>query len=263
MTSRGDLAGVPRLIANLDAVAVLRESVGGREPDPVQAAAIVEAAGVAGISVQLRDDRRFIQDRDVRILKETVKSAFHLSIVVSEGLLAIAEAVKPDWVTLVPGAEESAPGQDLSEADLGQAIDRLRRAGSQVALRLTPDLEMVKQAAGLGAHGISLDLQGYTDADDPSEASGKLEELRNGADYAHKLGLLVRTAGAISVRNADRLFEISSIAEHEVGQGLMARGVLIGLEAAVRELLGLLRTARPLVPQYRNDSPWQVLVAGS
>jgi pyridoxine 5-phosphate synthase len=253
MPNAGDMGGAPQLIANLDAVAMLREMRGGDEPDPVQAAAIAEAAGVAGVAVELREDRRFIQDRDVRILKETVKSSFSLAVTVSEAMLAIAEAVKPDWVLLVPDrdAGETVPGHELSESALRQAIDRLKRVGIRVGLRLGADLEMVKQAAGLGAHGISLDVTAYTGATDDLNAEAELEGLRNAADYAHKLGLRVRSAGGLSVRNCEPVFDLRSIGEHEMGHGLMARALLIGLDAAVRELLGLMRAARPLVPQYR------------
>jgi pyridoxine 5-phosphate synthase len=255
MNNGSDMGNVPQLIANLDAVALLRETSRSAEPDPVQAAAIVEAAGVAGVAVHLREDRRYIQDRDVRLLKETVKSSFNLTISPTEGLLAITEALKPDQVTLIPSAEASAEvgDQDLADhdQDLRGAVEGLQRAGMRVGLVVQPDLELIKQAAGLGAQAISLHLKGYANAADPSAAEQELEALRNAADYARKLGLRVRAAGGVHVRNCEPLFEIESIHEHELGHGLMARAVLIGLGEAVRELIGLMRAARSLVPQYR------------
>jgi len=250
-----DMSNVPRLIANLDAIAMLRETSRSMEPDPVQAAAIAEAAGAAGVAVHLREDRRYIQDRDARLLKETVKSSFHLSIAPTEGLLTIAEALAPDHVTLVPvsdAAGETA-GEDLGarEDDLRGAIERLGRTGARVGLVVEPDLELIKQAAGLGAQAVSLHLGAYAQAGEPSRADQELEALRNAADYARRLGLRVRAAGGAHVRNCEPLFAIESIQEHEIGHGLVARAVLIGLGEAVRELIGLMRAARSLVPQYR------------
>jgi pyridoxine 5-phosphate synthase len=234
---------------------MLRESCRSVEPDPVQAAAIVEAAGATGIAVHLRDDRRFIQDRDVRLLQETVKSSFNLAIAPTEGLLAIAEAVKSDQVTLVPAAD--GPGKvddrDMTsrDEDLRQAIERLKRAGIRVGLLVQPDLELVKQAVALGAQSISLHVGAYAEADERGEAERELETVQHAAEYARKLGLRVRAAGGVHVRNCEPLFKIESIQEHEVGHGLMARAVIIGLGEAVRELSGLMRAARSFVPQYR------------
>lgn len=253
MASTSDFVAA-QLIANLDAVAMLRESCRSTEPDPVQAAAIVEAAGASGVAVHLRDDRRYVQDRDVRLLKETVKSSFTLHIAPSDALLAIAEAVKPDLVTLVPGDEgPESLEQDPSERedDLQHAVEQLKRAGVRVGLLVQPDLELVQTAADLGAQAVSIHTGGYVRAFGTPEMDQELETLRNAADYARRLGLRVRSAGGANVRNFEPLIELDSIQEHEVGQGLLARAVLIGLGEAVRELSGLMRAARPLVPQYR------------
>ena len=253
MNSTYDLGVVPQLIVNLDAIAMVRESGRTNEPDPVQAAAIVEAAGAAGVAVHLREDRRFVQDRDVRLLKETVKSSFSLAIAPTEGLLAIADAVKPDQVTLVPTVETEGIDQDMTArgADLRSAIERLQRSGVRTGLLVQPDLELVKEAASLGAQSISLYVGTYSRATGAQEVEQDIDALRNAADYARKLGLRVRTVGGSNVRNCEPLFELESIHEYEVGHGLMARAMLIGLGEAVRELLGLMRAARSLIPQYR------------
>ena len=255
MNNSPEMGSVPQLMVNLDAVAMLRESSRSSEPDPVQAAAIVEAAGAAGVVVHLREDRRFVQDRDVRLLKETVKSTFSLAIAPTAGLMAIAEAIKPDQVTLVPMSDSGADDEEYDltsrEDDLRQAIESLRRGGSRVGLLVQPDLELIKEAAGLGAQSISLHIGGFCRATDSQQVEQTLDDLRNAADYARKLGLRVRTAGGTHLRNCGSLFELESVREYEVGHGLMARAMLIGLGEAVRELLGLMRAARSLIPQYR------------
>ncbi|MGD8395868.1 MAG: pyridoxine 5'-phosphate synthase [Candidatus Eiseniibacteriota bacterium] len=255
MSTTPSIGNVPQLIVNLDAIALLRESSRSSEPDPVQAAAVAEAAGAAGIAVHLCEDRRHVQDRDVRLLKETVKGGFTLAIAPTEGLQAIAEAIKPDHVVLVPTAdadgEES--DQDLAarEDDLRHAVERLRRVGTRVGLLVQPDLELVKHAAEIGAQSVSIHIGGYARATDQTGIERELETLRNTADYAAKLGLRARTAGGVHPRKYEPLFEIDSFQEHELGHGLLARALMVGLGEAVRELSGLMRAARSLVPQYR------------
>jgi pyridoxine 5-phosphate synthase len=248
---------MPELIVNLDSVAMLREACRALEPDPVQVAAVAEAAGAAGISVQLREDRRHVQDRDTRVLKETVKTSFMLAIVPSEPLLLVAEALKPDWVTLVPaGAGVSGAGvsgRELSGRDDGlrPAVESLRRAGIRVGLLVQPDLDLVKLAAGLGVQGVSLHAGSYAARFGSPDEQREIEALQNAAEYAQKLGLRARVAEGVDFRNGGPLFAMGAVQAFEVGHALMARAMLVGIGEAVRELIGLMRSARPAVPQYR------------
>jgi len=250
MESTTEFGGVPQLIVGLDSIAAVRSIHGSSEPDPVQAAAIVEAAGANGVAVTLTEERDRVLDRDVRLLKETTKGAFHLTIRAVEAMLAIAQAVKPDDVTLI--WDFGVGDRQASEADLQQAIGRLRRESIRVGVHLPePDLERIKLVAGLGASAVRLDAGVYTDAEDAAAVQRGLEDLQHAAGYAHKLGLRVRSHGDLNIRNCAALFDTRSFAEHEIGYGVMSRAILIGLDAAVRELLGLMRAARPLIPQYR------------
>ncbi len=230
----------PLLIANLDWVAALRSGSGSLEPDPVQAAALAEAAGALGIGVTIRESRDGIQDRDVRLLKETVKTPFHLSIPLAEAMVAIAEAIKPDSVTLVLNNDTTGAG----EAEIRRAVDRLRQAGLGVGCRLAPDTERVKQAAAWGARHVVLDVSDCTQAGAPE---GATEAVRNASEYAQKLGLKVRARGGIHHRNCQTLLDFHAIDELEVGHGLAARAVMVGLSEAVREVVSLGRAARSLV----------------
>lgn len=243
---------MPELIVNLDSVAMLREACRALEPDPVQVAAVAEAAGAAGISVQLREDRRHVQDRDTRVLKETVKTSFMLAIAPSEPLLLVAEALKPDWVTLVP-AGGGASGRELSGRDDGlrPAVEGLKRAGIRVGLLVQPDLDLVKLAAGLGVQGVSLHAGSYAARFGSPDEQREIEALQNAAEYAQKLGLRVRVAEGVDFRNGGPLFAMGAVQAFEVGHALMARAMLVGIGEAVRELIGLMRSARPAVPQYR------------
>jgi len=249
---------MPELIVNLDSVALLREGGRALDPDPVQVAAVAEAAGAAGISVQLREDRRHVQDRDVRVLRETVKTSLTLTIAPGDALLVIAEALRPDWVNLVPGGD-SAPGGGAAggvaaggrEDGLRAAVDTLRQAGIRTSLLIQPDLDLVKMAAGLGVQAVSLHAGAYAaQYGGPGEARER-EMIQNAAEYAQKLGLRVRVAEGIDFRNGEPLFAMGAVNGFEIGHALVARSVLVGVDAAVRELIGLMRTARAAGPQFR------------
>jgi pyridoxine 5-phosphate synthase len=239
---------MPELIVNLDSIAALREAARAVEPDPVQAAAVAEAAGAAGIAIGLRGDRRHVQDRDVRVLKETVKTSLTLAIEPAEPLVLVAEAVKPDCVTLVPAAAGADGAEDRAVLS---ALEVLRRSPLRVDLQVAPDLDRVKQAAGLGVQGVTLHAGAYTASFGTAAEERELEALQNAAEYAQKLGLRVRVTGAIDYRNAGPLFAIGAVQGFVVGHALAARAVVTGIGDAVRELIGLMRSARLAVPQYR------------
>jgi pyridoxine 5-phosphate synthase len=245
------------LIVNLDSVALLREGCRAFEPDPVQVAALAEAAGAAGISVHLREDRRHVQDRDIRVLKETVKTSLTLAIAPNEPLLLVAEALRPDWVTLVPpgagmsGAAAGSESESLHDEGLGPAVELLRRAGIRVGLLVQPDLDLVKLAAGIGVQGVSLHAGAYAERFGTAGEEREYESIENAAEYAQKLGLKVRVAEGADFRTGRPLFGIGAVQAFEVGHALAARAMLAGMGEAVRELIGLMRIARPAVSQYR------------
>lgn len=242
------------LIVNLDSVALLREGGSALDPDPVQVAAVAEAAGAAGISVQLREDRRHVQDRDVRVLKETVKTSLTLTIAPTDALLVIAEALRPDWVNLVPGggaAPAGAAGAGGKEDGLRGAVETLRQGGLRSSLLIQPDLDLVKMAAGLGVQAVSLHAGAYAAQFGAAGEARECEMIQNAAEYAHKLGLRVRVAEGIDFRNGEPLFAMGAVNGYEVGHALVARAVLVGVDAAVRELIGLMRTAHPAGPPFR------------
>jgi pyridoxine 5-phosphate synthase len=243
------------LIVSLDSVALLREGGGALEPDPVQVAAVAEAAGAAGISVQLREDRRHVQDRDVRVLRETVKTSLTLTIAPSDALLVIAEALRPDWVNLVPGGGGSPAGPagaSGQEDGLRGAVETLRQGGLRTSLLIQPDLDLVKMAAGLGVQAVSLHAGAYAAQFGSADEAREREMIQNAAEYAQKLGLRVRVAEGIDFRNGEPLFGMGAVSGFEVGHALVARAVLVGVDAAVRELIGLMRTARRPALEFRT-----------
>lgn len=234
-----------RLCVNVDHVATVRQARGGSEPDPVTAAAIAEIAGASGIVVHLRGDRRHIQDRDLEILRRTVKTHLNLEMAATEEMLSIAEKIKPDQVTLVP----ERPGEVTTEGGLdvaGQlkplkaAIDRLKKAGIFVSLFIDPDRSQVKASADAGAEMVELNTDRYSIAAGEEEEDGAFEALEKAAAQAAESSLRVAAGHGLNYRNVTRISRIPEVEELNIGHNIIARATLDGLENAVRDMLALI-----------------------
>ena len=238
-----------RLGVNIDHVATLRQARGGHEPDPVAAALLAQSAGAHGITVHLRGDRRHIQERDLRLLKEV------LVVPLTAECAATAEAMeaiipcKPSWVTLVPESREELTTQGGLDAIFLQGMLRpvvrdLRGAGVHVSLFVDPVLDQVKMAAKLEADAVELNTGSYSDLPMDADASLELGRLRDAARLASRLGLRVLAGHGLNLQNVGPVAAIPEIEELNIGHSLVGRAVLVGLERAVGEMLSAMEKAR-------------------
>ena len=231
------------LLINIDHVATLRNARRETFPDPVHAAALCEQAGADGIVFHLREDRRHITDRDVRLLKETVTSKLDFECSTAEDIIAICCEVQPPLATLVPERREEVTtegGMDVlgSRARLEVVIPRLYDAGIQeVALFVDPDLEQIDATHAVGANTIELHTGDYANATAMAERLAVAERLGRAAEHAHNLGLRVHAGHGLDYRNF-HLFadKVPHVAEVSIGFAVIARAVLVGLPEAVREM---------------------------
>ncbi len=240
-----------KLGVNIDHVATIRQARMGREPDPVGAAALAELAGADGITVHLREDRRHIQDRDVRILRQSVRTRLNLEMAVSEEILKIAESVKPDMATLVPERRQEVTtegGLDVAGAfdTVKAAVSRLKQAGIAVSLFIDANEKQVEAAAKTGASFIELHTGRYADAMSEAEHEAERQKLYDMAARAKKLGLRVNAGHGITYWNVQDLVLMPGLEEFNIGHSIISRAVLSGLERAVAEMKKAIREAEIL-----------------
>ena len=230
-----------RLGVNIDHVATLRQARGGHEPDPLAAAVLVELAGADGIVVHLREDRRHIQDRDLALLREIVRTKLDLEMAAEEDMAKIALNVKPHMVTLVPERRQELTtegGLDVGgQRDRIQAIiNLLHEGGIPVSLFIDADLNQVKAAHKVSADYVELHTGRYANASRLKEEQAEFEALGQAAKLAFKLGMGVNAGHGLNYRNVKRLTQIHEIVEYNIGHSIIARAVLVGLDQAVREM---------------------------
>jgi pyridoxine 5-phosphate synthase len=228
-----------RLHVNIDHVATLRQARGVSYPDPVWAAAICELAGAHGITVHLREDRRHIQDRDLQLLRQTVRTELNMEMAATEEMIGIAVALKPDIVTLVPEKRQERTtegGLDPSTPALRAAIERLKGVGIDVSLFIAPDLEIVRASAALGASTVELHTGEYCHARGTA-VPHELDRLVRSAALAASLGLKVAAGHGLDYPNVGPVAEIAEIEELNIGHAIISRAVLVGLERAVQDML--------------------------
>jgi pyridoxine 5-phosphate synthase len=234
------------LCINVDHIATVRQARGTTEPDPVTAAGIVEIAGADGIVVHLREDRRHIQDRDVKLLRQTVKTRLTLEMAATHEMIVIASDIKPDMVTLVPESREELTtegGLDVVtlEKHLSKAVTRLHDAGIPVSLFVDPEQNQIEAAKQTGADCIEIHTGLYADAPSPDIEDKKFEQIVTVARAAMDLGLRVHAGHGLNYRNTARLAAVYEIQEFSIGHAVVARAVFVGLERAVREMLSLVQ----------------------
>jgi len=236
---------VPRLGVNIDHVATLRQARGGTDPDPLAAAVLVELAGADGIVVHLREDRRHIQDRDLHLLRELIRTKLDLEMAADETMAKIALTIKPDMVTLVPEKRQELTtegGLDVvgHKDRIQQIVNMLHEASIPVSLFIEPDLTQVKAAHRVSADFVELHTGRYANATRSKEADAEVEAITQAAKLSYKLGLGVNAGHGLDYRNVTRLTYISEIVEYNIGHSIIARAVLVGLDQAVREMKALL-----------------------
>jgi len=240
---------IMRLYVNIDHVATVRQARRTDEPDPVRAAVLAELGGADGITVHLREDRRHIQDRDVRLLMETARTGVNLELAASSEVLELACAWRPMQATLVPEKREEITtegGLDVSEGSrraLAAAMERLGAVGIRTSLFIDPDEEAIRASADLGAVAVELHTGEYANTRGP-ERTQQLARLNRGASLARKLGLDVHAGHGLTYENVTPVAAIPELEELNIGHSIIARSVFTGLEAAVREMATLIRRAR-------------------
>jgi pyridoxine 5-phosphate synthase len=237
-----------KLHVNIDHVATLRQARGTPYPDPVWAASLAELAGADGITVHLREDRRHIQDRDVRLLRQTVRGALNLEMAATDEMVAIARELKPDVVTLVPEKREERTtegGLDVRAASTRRAAEALGGAGIPVSLFIDPTETAVRDTHALGVPRLELHTGEYCERFSPLAGAPKeLEQIGRAAALGAELGLHVAAGHGLDYPNVGPIAAIGAIEELNIGHALIARAVLVGLERAVREMRTILDQAR-------------------
>jgi pyridoxine 5-phosphate synthase len=237
--------GVPRLEVNVDHVATLRQARLIDEPDPVTAAALAELAGADGIIVHLREDRRHIQDRDLRLLRKTLKTRLNLEMAATQEMLEVAREVQPHVVTLVPEKRQELTTEGGLEvagnrAALAEYLLALKAAGLRVSLFVDPVDPQIQAAKEVGAEWVELHTGSYAEAPTRAEATRLFQELVNAARHARSLGLKVKCGHGLNYRNIKPFRGREEFAEYSIGHAIIARAVLVGIERAVREMIALI-----------------------
>lgn len=239
-----------KLAINVDHVATVREARGTNEPDPVLAAGICELAGAQGIVVHLREDRRHIQDRDVRLLRQTVKTKLNLEMGANEEIIQIALEIKPDMVTLVPEKRKELTTEGGLQVagqkkKLGEVIARMTGANIPVSLFVDPDARQIRAASEVGATFVEIHTGRYADATDEQERDQEFALIAEAAEAAYEAGLRVNAGHGLNYLNTPRVAALETIEELSIGHAVMARAVFVGLDQAVREMLALLGPRNP------------------
>jgi pyridoxine 5-phosphate synthase len=233
---------------NIDHVATLRQARRGRFPDPVHAALAAEVSGADSITLHLREDRRHIQDHDVRALRPLLQTRMNLEMAVTDEMLGIAAEVRPADCCLVPERrlEITTEGGLDAAAQLPrvrEAVAELREAGVRVALFIDPDREQIEAAAQTAAPVVELHTGAYAEAAGPRVAT-ELERLRSAARLASSLGLEVHAGHGLNYHNVQPVAALREIVELNIGHAIVAQALLVGLPTAVREMKRLMREAR-------------------
>lgn len=234
---------------NVDHIATLREARGTNYPDPVHAAAVAEHAGAEGITVHLREDRRHIQDRDIYVLKKTLKTRMNFEMAVTDEMIAIACEVKPTFVCLVPEKREELTtegGLDvIGQLDkITKAVETLTAHGIQTSLFIDADHAQIDAAVKSKAPYIEIHTGHYADATVEAEQLAELERIKSGVKYAHKQGLKVNAGHGLHYFNVKPIAAIEEIIELNIGHAIIARAAIDGLDKAVRDMKALMLEAR-------------------
>jgi pyridoxine 5-phosphate synthase len=237
-----------KLGLNVDHIATVRQARGGVEPDPVTAAAMGELAGAEGITIHLREDRRHIQDRDLEILRRTVKTKLNLEMAATQEMVRIALRVKPEQVTLVPEKRQELTtegGLDviLNQKLISDAVKRLRDGGIVVSLFVDPHQEQIKAANKTGTDYIEIHTGSYAEATIWKDQELELEKIDTAIKLARKVGMGVNAGHGLNYVNIKPLAALGGIEEYNIGHSIMARAMYVGMDRAVRDMVELIKYA--------------------
>jgi pyridoxine 5-phosphate synthase len=234
-----------KLGVNIDHIATLREARKTNEPDPVAAAILAEMAGADGITVHIRGDRRHIQERDVRLLRDVVTTRLNVEMASNSETVKFITGIKPDTVTLVPERREEVTtegGLDvvMNVSILGRSISTLQDAGIAASIFVDPDLDQIKACQKSGARKVEINTGKYADAKTEELQDLEWEKIRNASQLARRVGFQVLAGHGLTYHNVRRIVQIEEIVELNIGHNIISRASLVGLERAVREMKALL-----------------------
>lgn len=229
---------------NIDHVATLRQARGTRYPDPVKAALDAEEAGADGITLHLREDRRHIQERDVRLLRDVLQTRMNLEVALTAEMLAFAQEIRPEHVCLVPERREELTTEGGLDV-LGQ-VQRIRDAiaalpASEVSLFIDPELQQIQAAKDCGAPVIELHTGRYAEAETQEEQASELQRLAKAVEFATGLGLVVNAGHGLHYHNVQPIAALPGINELNIGHAIVAHAVFVGFKQAVKEMAELIR----------------------
>lgn len=230
-----------RLGVNIDHVATIRQARGGREPDPVWAAVLAELGGADGITIHLREDRRHIQDRDLRLLRDTVQVRLNLEMAVAPEIVELAIRSRPDQVTLVPERREELTTEGGLEIAgqverVAEAVRRIADAGIEVSLFIDPDPRQVDASIAMGVAAVELHTGRYADAPEGPRRHAELEALRQAGASLVSAGIGLHAGHGLNYRNVAPIARIHRMAELNIGYAIISRAVFVGMTQAVREM---------------------------
>lgn len=229
---------------NIDHVATLRQARGTRYPDPVKAALDAEEAGADGVTLHLREDRRHIQERDVRLLRDLLQTRMNLEVAVTPEMLAFAQEIRPEHVCLVPERREELTTEGGLDV-LGQ-VQRIRDAiaalpASEVSLFIDPDLQQIQAAKDSGAPVIELHTGRYAEAETQEAQAHELQRLARAVEFATGLGLVVNAGHGLHYHNVQPIAALPGINELNIGHAIVAQAVFVGFKQAVKDMAELIR----------------------
>ena len=233
---------------NIDHVATLRQARGTRYPDPVKAALDAEEAGADGITVHLREDRRHIQERDVRLLKDVLQTRMNFEMGVTEFMLDFVEQIRPEHVCLVPETRQELTtegGLDVAgqEQRIQAAVQRLSKLGCEVSLFIDAEERQIEAARRVGAPAIELHTGRYADAHTPEEAARELARIRDGVACGLAHGLIVNAGHGLHYHNVEPVAAIAGVNELNIGHAIVAHALFVGFKDAVAEMKQLIVAA--------------------
>ncbi|MDV7105176.1 pyridoxine 5'-phosphate synthase [Vibrio sp. TH_r3] len=234
---------------NIDHIATLRNARGTKYPDPIHAAEIAERAGADGITIHLREDRRHILDRDVRILRETIQTRMNLEMAVTDEMVDIAVQTQPEFVCLVPEKREELTtegGLDVKGQleKIKTATEKLTAAGIKVSLFIDADREQIDAAKACQAPFIELHTGHYADASTEQDQQDELKKIAAAASYADDLGITVNAGHGLTYHNVAAIAALPEVYELNIGHSIMGRAVFDGLDKAVADMKSIMIEAR-------------------
>ncbi len=235
---------MPSLSVNIDHIATIRQARKGTEPDPVAAAVLAELAGAQGIIAHLREDRRHVQDRDLRMLRSIVQTRLNMEMAATGEMQRIALEVKPDICTLVPEKREELTtegGLDVASRtdQLKEYVARLREGGIIVSLFVDPDERQIAASKKTGADCVEIHTGSYANARKDRDRDREFEKIAEAAQLASSVGLRVGAGHGLNYVNAARIAAIPQVGELNIGHSIISRASLVGMDRAVREMLAL------------------------